>query len=47
MSRIGKAPVAIPKGVDVKADLEVVRVKGPKGELTSRIPAGQIGRSGR
>ncbi len=40
MSRIGKAPVAIPKGVDVKADREVVRVKGPKGELTSRIPAG-------
>ena len=40
MSRIGKAPVAIPKGVEVKADREVVRVKGPKGELTSRIPAG-------
>jgi large subunit ribosomal protein L6 len=33
-------PVAIPKGVDVKADSEFVRVKGPKGELSSRIPAG-------
>jgi len=40
VSRIGKAPITIPKGVDVKADREVVRVKGPKGELVSRIPAG-------
>jgi large subunit ribosomal protein L6 len=40
VSRIGNAPVAIPKGVEVKADREVVRVKGPKGELTSRVPAG-------
>lgn len=40
MSRIGKAPITIPKGVEVKADREVVRVKGPKGELLSRIPAG-------
>ena len=40
MSRIGKMPVAIPKGVEVKADQELVRVKGPKGELTNRIPVG-------
>jgi large subunit ribosomal protein L6 len=40
VSRIGKAPIPIPKGVEVKADREVVRVKGPKGELVSRIPAG-------
>ena len=40
MSRVGKAPVTIPKGVDVSADREVVRVKGPKGELSSRIPPG-------
>ena len=40
MSRIGKMPVAIPKGVEVKADRELVRVKGPKGELTNRIPVG-------
>ena len=33
-------PVVIPKGVEVKAEREVVRVKGPKGELTNRIPAG-------
>ena len=40
MSRVGKAPVAIPKGVEVRADAESVRVKGPKGELASRIPPG-------
>ena len=40
MSRIGRMPIAIPKGVEVRADRDVVRVKGPKGELTSRIPAG-------
>jgi large subunit ribosomal protein L6 len=40
VSRIGKMPVAIPKGVEVKADAGQVRVKGPKGELTSAIPSG-------
>lgn len=40
MSRVGKVPVAIPKGVEVRADRELVRVKGPKGELVSRIPPG-------
>ncbi len=34
MSRIGKMPVAIPSGVDVKIDGNVVTVKGSKGELT-------------
>ncbi|HET8568781.1 MAG TPA: 50S ribosomal protein L6 [Candidatus Limnocylindria bacterium] len=33
MSRIGKLPVAVPKGVDVKIDGRTVAVKGPKGEL--------------
>ena len=40
MSRIGRMPVVIPKGVDVKADERTVRVKGPKGELASAIPQG-------
>jgi large subunit ribosomal protein L6 len=40
VSRIGKMPVAIPKGVEVKSDGGQVRVKGPKGELTSAIPSG-------
>ena len=34
MSRIGKQPVAIPEGVEVKIDGQTVTVKGAKGELT-------------
>lgn len=34
MSRIGKSPVSIPSGVEVKVDGNVVTVKGSKGELT-------------
>lgn len=34
MSRIGKLPIAIPSGVDVKIDGTTVTVKGSKGELT-------------
>src|SRR6059036_4237731 len=34
MSRIGRLPVAIPSGVDVKIDGQTVNVKGPKGQLT-------------
>lgn len=34
MSRIGKKPVMIPDGVEVKVDGSVVTVKGPKGSLT-------------
>ncbi len=33
MSRIGRAPVAIPKGVDVKLTDHHIVVKGPKGQL--------------
>ena len=40
MSRIGKLPVAIPKGVTVTVDGTTVKVKGPKGELAHRLPAG-------
>ena len=35
MSRIGRLPVKIPQGVDVKIDGQTLRVKGPKGELVS------------
>lgn len=38
MSRIGRLPVVIPKGVDVQIDGATVRVKGPKGELTQTFP---------
>jgi large subunit ribosomal protein L6 len=40
MSRIGKLPVAIPHGVTVEVGEDHVRVKGPKGELSSHILAG-------
>jgi len=35
MSRIGKKPITIPAGVDVKLDGSKVTVKGPKGELSN------------
>jgi large subunit ribosomal protein L6 len=38
MSRIGKKPIAVPSGVTVTIDPNVVRVHGPKGELSERIP---------
>lgn len=34
MSRIGKMPIPVPSGVDVKIDGSAVTVKGPKGTLT-------------
>src|SRR6187401_944454 len=37
MSRIGKKPIPVPSGVTVSIEPELVRVKGPKGELTERI----------
>ena len=40
MSRIGKKPIDIPKGVDIKVDDATVRVKGPKGETASKCPTG-------
>jgi len=39
MSRIGKSPVSIPSGVEVKVNDNVVTVKGPKGELTQVMDA--------
>lgn len=38
MSRVGKAPISIPSGVDVTLDGPKVTVKGPKGELSRRLP---------
>ena len=37
MSRIGKLPVVIPSGVEVKVEAGAVLVKGPKGELHQHI----------
>jgi large subunit ribosomal protein L6 len=40
MSRIGKKPIAIPKGVTVKVARDAVEVQGPKGKLRQLIPPG-------
>lgn len=37
MSRIGKMPIPVPAGVEVKIDGHKVTVKGPKGELVSEF----------
>ena len=37
MSRIGKKPISIPKGVTITVKDSVVTVKGPKGELSQEI----------
>ena len=38
MSRIGKAPITVPGGVDVAIDGASVTVKGPKGTLSREVP---------
>jgi large subunit ribosomal protein L6 len=37
MSRIGRQPIPVPSGVELTVEPELVRVKGPKGELQERI----------
>jgi len=37
MSRIGRKPIEVPSGVEIKAEPGLVRVKGPKGELAQEI----------
>jgi large subunit ribosomal protein L6 len=37
MSRIGKQPIAVPDGVEITIEPDVVKVKGPKGELQERV----------
>jgi large subunit ribosomal protein L6 len=37
MSRIGKQPIPVPAGCEVTVEPELVRVKGPKGELQERV----------
>jgi large subunit ribosomal protein L6 len=42
MSRIGKQPVPVPDGVEVAIEPELVRVKGPKGELQERVSGAMV-----
>jgi len=38
VSRIGRRPIQLPSGVSVTIEPELVSVKGPKGELSERVP---------
>jgi large subunit ribosomal protein L6 len=38
MSRIGRKPIPVPDGVSISIEAELVRVNGPRGELTERVP---------
>src|SRR5450755_4284595 len=38
MSRIGRAPILVPSGVEITIEPELVSVNGPKGALSERIP---------
>jgi large subunit ribosomal protein L6 len=38
MSRIGRKPIPVPAGVTVSIEPELVRVNGPRGELSERVP---------
>jgi large subunit ribosomal protein L6 len=40
MSRIGKKPIPLPKGVKVNLELPLLKVSGPKGNLSERMPEG-------
>jgi len=40
MSRIGRKPILIPKGVTVKIEGNTVAVQGPKGKLDTQLPVG-------
>ena len=42
MSRIGKKPIPVPQGVEVKINGDVVEVKGPKGSLHQQIKGVQV-----
>jgi large subunit ribosomal protein L6 len=42
MSRIGKKPIPLPKGVSAKIAAGAIEVKGPKGTLKQPIPPGII-----
>ena len=37
MSRVGKKPILIPQGIDVKIEGQTIKVSGPKGELSREI----------
>ncbi|MEO0331682.1 MAG: 50S ribosomal protein L6, partial [Bacteroidota bacterium] len=37
MSRIGNQPISVPEGVSISRENSLVKVKGPKGELSQKV----------
>ena len=37
MSRIGKMPISVPAGVEIKNENNLITVKGPKGQLSRQF----------
>ena len=42
MSRLGKMPIKVPAGVEIKIDGKTIHVKGPKGTLSYPLTEGII-----
>ena len=40
MSRVGREPIPVPKGIEIKIEDDLFRAKGPKGEVSQTIPRG-------
>jgi large subunit ribosomal protein L6 len=40
MSRLGKTPIALPKGIEVKLENDTLHVKGPKAQLSQEVKKG-------
>jgi len=40
MSRIGKKPIVFPKNIKISQSADIVKVQGPKGILSSKLPEG-------
>ena len=40
MSRIGKKPIVFPKNIKISQSADIVKVEGPKGILSSKLPEG-------
>src|ERR1700683_2028312 len=40
MSRIGQKPIPLPSGVKIQVQSDAVRVEGPKGKMSVRVPGG-------